>query len=320
MDWRAVDAHSLYWISQGLIAGGETISAFGNDKTNTARLLFFSLRNLRERNRIVFEPYPPAIHRSYFNTLPDLNFIEPLHRAYLTYGAMIDPDPGRGGAGDTFRTGHINFLRESIILLHLANREAEAQKYYDYMRNTYYTTDGGQLNPEFAKPLNMFVEDAFFETIEGPRETARAVGELLLTAFGELAQGNFNSYHRMVERARRFHTRYHEEKVTDISDSKKLPPFADIHTDALRLLLMQPAPTHLLTFLKAELWKYAPINLKQAVYDDLLPGLAEECAAWNFDVSKSFPEPPGMAEYRKAHPGRGPEERPETAETPAQPF
>lgn len=319
MDWRVVDAHSLYWISRGLIAGGETVSSFGNDKTNTSRLLFFSLRNLRERNRIIFEPYPPAIHRSYFNTLPDLNFIEPLHRAYLTYGAMIDPDPGRGGAGETFRTGHINFLRESVILLYLADREREAQKYYDYLRQTYYTTDAGELNPEFAKPLDAFVTDVFFETIEGGRETARALGGILLAALNELAEGNFTTYNRLVERARKLHARYQDEKLTDISDSKKLPPFFDIQVDALRLWLSQPAPNQILTRLKASLWKYAKIDQKQIVYDDLLPGLTEECAAWDFDVSKAFPEPPGMEEYRKANPGRGPAEKRTPAITPAQP-
>jgi hypothetical protein len=95
MDWRVVDAHSLYWVNEGLIAGKETISTFRNDKVNTLRLIFFSLRNLVQRNRLVFEPHPDIVKvedegapdgvafkmdsskmaKSYLNQSIDLNFM-----------------------------------------------------------------------------------------------------------------------------------------------------------------------------------------------------------------------------------------------------
>jgi hypothetical protein len=45
---------------------------------------------------------------------------------------------------------------------------------------------------------------------------------------------------------------------------------------------------------------------KQAVWDQAAPMLAEMCkrAPRPIDFAKAFPEPPGMAAYRKAHPSR----------------
>ncbi len=315
MDWRAVDAHSLYWVNEGLVAGGESISRFGNDKTNTARMLFFSLRNLRERNKIIFEPFPPAIHQSYFSALPDMNFIEPLHRAYLMYGKMIDPDPGRG-VGETFRTGHINFLRESIVALFLAGRETEAQQYYDYIRTTYQTRPDGSLDPKYAAPLGDFVTDVFYEGIEGARETNRAIGQILFAAYLELSEGNFTTYDNLVRRAGDLHRKFMEDKIGELSEAKKLPPFADMQVDALAAWLMIPATDQNIIFRKVFLWKVARVDFRQTLYDDLRDGLAAECEVWELDFAKAFPEPPGMDEFRKRRDAARPPEPP-AAETPA---
>ena len=94
VDWRMVDAQSLYWVSLGLIRGGHSATSFQTDTVNTIRLIHFSLRNLFHRNRMSFEPNPDSIHTSYINCTPDVNFIESMHRSYITYGPMIDPDPG----------------------------------------------------------------------------------------------------------------------------------------------------------------------------------------------------------------------------------
>src|ERR1041384_8106503 len=91
MDWRTPDSQSLYWVTLGLIKGGETVTSFQADKVNTARIIFFSLRNLRDRNKMVSEPDPDKPYQSYLSPSPDLNFIEPLHQAYLKYGALISP-------------------------------------------------------------------------------------------------------------------------------------------------------------------------------------------------------------------------------------
>lgn len=320
VDWRAVDAHSLYWVMQGLVAGKETLSTFRNDKTNTARLLFFSLRNLFLRNKITFEPNPQAIHRSYINLAPDLNFVEPLHQAYLTFGPLLDPDPGTtGGAGETYRVGHTNFLHEIIRMLYLSDRVPEAQYYFDYLRETYGRSPDGSPKPEFSKSLRDFVMDAFQENVDTYREANSAINALLDAAFDQLTQGSLPRYTNLVNIALDIHTNYMKEKADERSDRLRLPPFVEMQADRLREFMVEPALSDTQMVRKARLWAVTPINLKQRVYDDLQAPLKYYCDAFELDFAKAFPEPPGMAEWREKNPPRTMDrkETPEV-ETPAQ--
>lgn len=321
MDFRVVDAHSLYWVVEGIIQGGETPSSFQNDKTNTARILFFSLRNLLQRNRLTFEPDPTDVSKSYINMGPDLNFIEPMHRAYTTYGPLIDPDPGDiGGAGEMFRVGHITFLMEAIRTLYFADREAEAAHYYEYLRTNYGRKPDGRLDEQFTLPLRDFVMGSLYTTIEGPRETERAVAELLFRAYDELADDDAATYNRYVRQAEKFYEAYMAAKRGDSGPRMKLRPFPDYQIDIFYGWFTTPPVNAHVTARKARLWRVAPPRLRQAVYDSLVDGLGTECNAWGFDPAKAFAEPEGMEQYRKDHPARtAADKRESNTETPVQP-
>lgn len=317
LDWRSVDAQALYWVSRGLIAGGETISQFSNDKTNTARIIFFCLRNLFVRGRIVFEPNPDKIQLSYLNLSRDMDFIEPMHQAYVKYGPLFDLGSTAGkpviGAGSTFRSGHVNFLTEAIRLLYLSGREADAAHYYAYLRDTYSVNAQGQLTNVFDKSLHDFVIQNFVESMSaaGPREIALALGGWLYNAYNELAAGNVAAYVRLVNVARKYHENYMRDKRGDRgSERVYLPEFIDIQVDAFGTWFVdQPSGSPAYLLHKTRLWRRAPLYLRQAVYDDLAPRFKAECDAWNFDVTRVFPEPKGMAEYRAQHPERYQKER-----------
>ncbi len=321
MDWRVVDAHSLYWVNEGLIAAEETISSFKNDKVNTARMIFFSLRNLFHRNRLVFEPFYPDINYSYINFTPDLNFVESLHQAYITYGPMMDTNPLGArevkGAGETFSTGHINFLTESIALLFFYGRQAEADRYYAYLQRTYGLEADGTPKRAFNKPLRDFVIDNFIDSDMSERDTRNFIAGLLIQAFDELAQGNRAGYSRNVKQAQALHFEFHHGD-TPPAEKLRMPPLFDIAADVLRFYLSQPGMSPLVTLDKARLWLGLPVDLKQEVYDELSERLAQECEQWQFDVAKAFPEPPGMAEFREQRGRRGPEKKEKVLETPAQ--
>ncbi len=321
MDWRSVDAHALYWVTRGLIAAGETMDDFRNDKANTARIMFFCLRNLFLRNRMVFEPYPPAIHRSYLNLSLDTNFVEPMHQAYIKYGNLFDPratkeDDSR--AGDTYRTGHINYLTEAIRLLYLGGQEAEADHYYAYLQRHYPNGEDGQPNPRLAKTLHDFVMDDFFESTAknaGLRETRAAVEQLLSRGFSLLANGDVNGFTSSLQRARELHENYMRDKRDRISAPKQLPEFDQMLPDAFYNWLAVDPGTPLETLHKARLWGAAPIFLRQAVWDYVQRGFELECQRWSFDMAQAFPEPPEMEAFRKTHPERY---RPELRDTDVQ--
>ncbi len=316
VDWRSVDAQSLYWVLRGLVAGGETVSGFYNDKVNTARIMFFSLRNLFLRNHIIFEPYPPKIYLSYLNVGRDLNFIEPMHEAYVKFGPLFDPRGGTG-AGELYRIGHTNFLAEAIRLLYISGREAEADHYYKYLQQTYPTNEQGQLNPALSKTLRDFVMGNFVESIQtgGVREFRLALDGLLTRAYNDLAAGDSGQYIRIVQRCRELYEQYMKDKRSQIMESKALFSFTDVQTDTLYAWLAQPVPTPMASLHKVRLWRAAPLYLRQGVYDELRPLFEAECTGWGFDVAEAFPEPPGMADYRRLHPDRRRPERPDEVET-----
>jgi len=153
-------------VTKGMIEGKETLNTSQNDRTNTARIIFFSLRNLYLRGRVAFDPDPEKPHLSYLSLTPEPNYIEPMHQAFLKYGPLFDPDPGdQDGAGSTYRTAHTNFLQEAIRTLYFAGREREAARYYAYMQETYFLTDEGRDNPFVQKTLYDFVMTNYLDAI-----------------------------------------------------------------------------------------------------------------------------------------------------------
>jgi hypothetical protein len=309
MDWRSVDSQSLYWVSQGLIAGGESVHQFKHDKTNTTRLIFFSLRNLWHRNNIVFEPNPRAIYDSYLNLSRDPAFIEPMHQAYIRYGRLFEPEVESlaftEGAGQTFRTGHINFLTEIIRELYLSGYDLQAAYYYHYLQETYPTNSIGEPNPALQKTLKDFVMDSFLEEIQfaSLRDITSIVNGFLTNAYNELAEGDVERYVATVRKARDLYDNYMQEKLSEGGwDRVMLPDFSDMMADAFGAWFQTPPVSPAETIHKVRLWRAAPLLLRQAVYDALLPLFRAEAEHWGFALDRTFPEPPGMEAFRAAHP------------------
>lgn len=322
MDWRTVDSSSLYWINKGLVAGNETITSFRNDKLNTTRLLFFSLNQLKNYNHIVFEPIPDDISRSYIDFSPDLNFIEPMHRAFLLYGPNFDneQDPTkRVGASENYRTGHMSFLTQSIRDLYFAGRIREAQKYYTFLQTTYGKDDSGRPRESLLYSLQDFVENSIKEMMDS-QETARGVIFAFCDkAFDELLRGELPAFAAALANAKHMHDVYTESRVDKVTESRKLPPLDEMIADRLVAIYRSlPPTTDAQTAIRATLWERLPYWLQYPVYDELLPMFREECELWKFDLAQAYPEPEGMAEYRKTHPGRAKEARPDNIETPVQ--
>jgi len=317
IDWRAVDSQSLYWTSRGLIAGGETLQDFRNDKTNTARILFFSLRNLFLYGNIVFEPDPAQIHHSYLSRSIEPAFAEPMHEAFIRLGRLIDPDPQNvGGAGDTFKTGHINFLSEVIRALYLAGLEGQAAHYFHYLQQTYPTNAAGEPNPALQKTLEQYVIDSYLDSmsVPGPREIMIVLDSMLRNAYNKLADGDVSRYAHLVQRAGELHAAYEQKKAEPGYERLRLPPYADLQADVLFDWMRDAPVNELVTLRKARLWERLPLYLRQSVYDPLLPMFKLECDHYEFDLQKAFPEPPGMKEFREAHPERYQNRTPESGD------
>ena len=320
IDWRLVDSQSLYWATKALILSEGTVSDFSNDKTNTVRIVLFSLQNMARRNKLFFEPLPGDPHYSYLNMMPDPSFIESMNAAYLRYAARFDPQRRGGpGVGDLFSSGHVNFLIEGIRTLYFAGRTEAAQRYYDYLRAVYGYNAQGVFNERYTKPLRDFVVDTYYESIGIQADAARTVAGLIQQSLAALTTGELEQSTAYLRQAREIHARFNEMKHEVAIRRMSLPPFADMYTDEFGYFLAMPAQSYALTLEKARLWNVAPVFLRQRVYDALLPLLSEECEAFGLDVRLAFAEPPGMDEFRRANPIRSRPEDEGITVTPVQP-
>jgi hypothetical protein len=317
IDWRVVDAHSVYWVNEGLIATEDSIRNIRNDKTNTARLIFFSLRNLMQRNRITFEPYTTNINYAYINFNPDWNFIESMHQAYLTYGAMLDPEPELKGAGVTYRSGHINFLAEAVRMLYFADRVPEAAHYFEYLRET-YGVKNGELEARYAKPLRDYVFDTLAEDGGSLNEKRSQIYGYLTQAWFNLSQGNRAQANMLRQAAQVVWEKYNEEVGEEEITKLALPPFREIQLDTLLSWYRQPAISQVSLVDKARLWNQLSPDFKLPLYDQLFEQLIQECDLYQFTLAKVAPPPAGLEQWREENAGRA-EQVPEKAvETPAQ--
>ncbi|MBN2446579.1 MAG: hypothetical protein JXO22_07635 [Phycisphaerae bacterium] len=322
MDWRHVGSQSLYWSTMALIKAEGTRSDFNNDKTNMIRILLFSLQNLARGNKMFFEPFPDPkrIHLSYLNMMPDPAFIESMNEAYVEYAKRYNTRVADGpGVGDLFSSGHVNFLKEGIRTLYWANRIDAASKYYEYLRETYGRNAQGMIQEQYHKTLRDFVVDTYQESFGIQRETIRAVAGLLQRSLMELAAGNQIASAKLVDQANRFRQAFMDDKAKTGNDRMRLPPIREMYVDVFREIMDIPSVNYLQTLEKVRLWAGAPVFMKQEVYDAVLDRLTGECEMADFDVAKTFPEPPGMDEYRRKAGERGPKEKEETGVTPVQP-
>jgi hypothetical protein len=80
-----------------------------------------------------------------------------------------------------------------------------------------------------------------------------------------------------------------------------LPPFADMVADAFGQVLLAPEGSVTL-MQKANIWANAQDEIKQRVFDRVRGPLYEMAERLQFDPAKTFPPPPGMEDYRQAHP------------------
>ncbi len=318
LDWRTVDSQSLYWVTKGMIEGKETLNTSQNDRTNTARIIFFSLRNLYLRGRVAFDPDPEKPHLSYLSLTPEPNYIEPMHQAFLKYGPLFDPDPGnQDGAGSTYRTAHTNFLQEAIRSLYFAGREREAARYYAYMQETYFLTEEGRENPFVQKSLYDFVMTNYLDAINtmSMRDALLQIGALVEGGFASLSSGNATRYTRMLRQARELYEAYMKDKQSELWAKGRLAAFDQLVADVFRGILESPSVVPAETIEKTRLWAAAPVYLRQQHFDEMREKFSSESAAWDFDAALAFPEPPGMAEYRLANTDRTQQEKKRDTET-----
>ena len=144
LDFRLPQSHAIYWAYLGLKRSGRNVSFDALNAImkkgdtfnalNCKRVIYGSLQDIFKRGRfIITSDGIPLIS-------PDIRFIPILHRVYLSLGKNYAEAEGKkwdGTAGETFRSGHVNFLRKAIAMYFQYGRMDMAKKYWKILNKLY---------------------------------------------------------------------------------------------------------------------------------------------------------------------------------------
>jgi len=261
LDFRTPQAHAIYWAYAGLKAAGReniTIDSLAKgieerqqfQALNTERVIYGALQDLFRRGHFMIAAEGMPI------VAPDIRFIPVLNRVYLALGkeeAAKENIPWDGTAGETFKSGHINFLRKAIAEAYQYGSAALTKKYWKLMTTMYP-------NPEYAVGMEPYIYNYVKEDIQSsslPDINATVV--LYLTqAYLSFAAGDDYAALAKEKMAKFLYNQYQKEKYlkqetgrTMMASLPQLQKYAqdlamqnlpETMRERLRLRLNLPAP------------------------------------------------------------------------------
>ncbi len=168
LEWRLPETHAIYWGMMGI----EHSPA--QDKMPLRREIFQPMLAAFQRGRVVTNRFANRIELE-----PNLDIIPNVSRAYEDAIAAEPENAAHIG------TAHRNFMKDAIYFLYANNRQAEAQKWFDYLRKKYGSGD------QVGIPENSTMEEyALSKITEDINETSRDRVTALLHGF--LTQAYYN--------------------------------------------------------------------------------------------------------------------------------
>ena len=216
LEWRLPEASAIYWAHVGLQNSDE------KDLVPLRRVIYQSMANTVLRGRIVRTV--PSERRQFFG--PDLSKIP---AAVDGYEKMIAEEKERP---DAMVRAYRNFLKEAVYLLYTHNRQTDAKKWFDYLK---------QKIPD-AIPPGQTVEDfalqrmlATLSDIDHNRTKAFIEG-MLTRYFENLILDEDDAAAGFLLRARAAWD-YYESNTRLRKQALSMEPFEQIHDRILNELL-----------------------------------------------------------------------------------
>ncbi len=304
IDWRTPYGMCLFWSSWGDEVTRGHINLNENDSMNTARFIFFALKNMILRGRMILIPDFDKPNQSFIDYMPDTRFIDALHETYLEVSEAQYGDYAQFREGEStasYRVGHFNFLSDAIKQLYFEGTTetlAKAQHYYDYLRRVNLDEHTGGAKTMYLVPLREFVYADLKEDLVNYKRTRAFLGAMMRRSLDELAIGNAERSAALVARAKEVYAQYMKELGGDgRTKRRKLDLFAVLRRDAVIGYVhnLGSAAQH-----KARAWRALEVETQQAAWDACEPAFAEICKRQDppWAISQAFPEPPGMDHYR----------------------
>ena len=225
MDWRVPESQAIYWAEMGVeksIAGGR------KPDVNCVRIVTHGLQAAFRSGRLVMI----ADDEMTTQAIPNIKLADSAYKAF----EEAENDYKSTGAGESFRSAKINYLKDAIPLIYIHGDMKKAQEFYGKLT----AIDGKQRNPQtgaFFQSLDEFIMYHFAEDVrDADVEKANSViSGLVMRAIQSLLQGEREAA-VANERLARFIHREYSRKNKDVKRNQ-LPPYDVIKSNILNAVL-----------------------------------------------------------------------------------
>jgi hypothetical protein len=302
LDWRNPWAHAIYWGFYGSEKGDERQAALSFNKISLDRIVLFSLAKLVNTGQYILRLDPNDPFKSTLSMIPNMRFIEALHRKYIELGPRYadEDEDVENRTAEILRSGHINNLESAIVALYHSGRHDQARGYLQYLATYYKNPYTGETKPEYLRALPDFVRSQYSDMVDSLFKTIQLMGSILSGGYIGLSQGIIDQYKTSVAEAKYLYDKYQVDRKDDIQGRRALRPFDQIRADALAAFVFNSTYDMVA---RSRVWhNERDDRVRQYAYDVIAPGLRAECEAEGFAFDRAFPEPDGMEQFRKDHP------------------
>jgi|CXWL01.1.fsa_nt_gi hypothetical protein len=318
LDWRNAFSHALYWSSLGDKESTGVARTDPADEMNNARFVFFSLQQLIARGKMTLTPNFDDPFKSYIELTPDLRFIPYLFETYMRLGKKHfsnDPRYREGTPGPSYMAGLVTAMQSWVEFLYLdgGDRNIEqAENYFAWLRKNNPHPDG-QPQKQYLVTVEEFVMGDLLESLATFRAAGAVINMFLRQSLKQWSLGLEDQALRSLWLSRKCYDYWMKDTKIDFNDRRKMQP--------IRILLRDQVASFMESqdfdpLAKARLWKFLPADQRRLTYDGLAPYFERLASAQNppWDLTKAFPEPPGMAEFRQTDPDYRSPDRPKDVE------
>ncbi|MCW5558444.1 MAG: hypothetical protein KIT22_11520 [Verrucomicrobiae bacterium] len=225
-DWRLPEASAIYWATLGIE------HSQGQDIMPLLREIYQPMQASLHHGRIITNRLTGL-----YDLRPNLDMIPNASKAYEDAQAAATEQNH-----EHIGRAHRNFLKDAVYFLYANNRETEARKWFNYMKQRFGVGPQSGIDPDATMEsfaLGKIEEDA--------NETSRdrvtqALQGLLTRAYYNLASGDDDQGVGLEKIAQRLHDVYTAKTTHPSSkDRVALPPLSEMKRDVL-LEMLRPDP------------------------------------------------------------------------------
>lgn len=293
VDYRTASGHSLYWAHVGVELLGERLNRDNVDYINTLRHRIHAIQDLTDSGKLLFFPDTGTL-----DVLPDIRFAEP----YLKSVRMAEAELAASEQGNDkpYEAGEENFMLKVFVLAYQSENRKLAAEFRDKAATQYGKKEHNIRTGRYLLTMDdhfLLEFKSLIENLESTRAFLFAMTQNAMLALASNDRKEFVNKMKLAQQA--YETFMKSAEATNLTEQDRmgLEPGALFANNFIEIL-KQPSPVEF----RSRLWRHAPLEVQQRVWDMLAPRFKADAEAAKLDPKKVFAEPPGMEAYRLTNP------------------